>query len=164
LRLNAGFLIPQSVGYSRDFNFNLREFHLVPEVCIYDLAGTAHATRTSHGILLQVVTRANLTSQCARCLKDFNHLLEVDFIEVYAFSERFVTDSELILPDDGYIDLEPLVREYLLLEVPISPFCTQDCQGLCPICGENMNDVDCKHDDEIVDSRLAVLKSLLEDK
>ena len=58
---------------------------------------------------------------------------------------RTATDSDLILPDDGYIDLRPLVHEYLLIEIPISPQCQVDCRGLCPICGTNQNLKLCTH-------------------
>jgi uncharacterized protein len=94
-------------------------------------------------------------------LSPFPQPLEIDFTELYAFSQRFATESELILPEDGHIDLEPLVREYMLLEIPISPLCKPDCKGLCPICGGNLNEEICNHDSDAIDLRLASLKSLL---
>jgi uncharacterized protein len=104
--------------------------------------------------------RAFLQAECVRCLRNFDQPLEIDFTELYAFSPRSVTDSNLILPEDGHIDLEPLVREYMLLEIPISPLCTPDCRGLCPICGENLNEHQHTHSESEGDPRLAVLKSL----
>ncbi len=77
--------------------------------------------------------------ECVRCLEKYQQPLHAEFDELYAFSIRTATDSGLILPDDGYIDLQPLVREYLLIEIPISPLCKVDCRGLCPICGANKN-------------------------
>ncbi len=50
---------------------------------------------------------------------------------------RSVTESNLILPEDGHIDLEILVREYMLLEIPISPLCSPDCKGLVPFAVRN---------------------------
>ncbi len=104
--------------------------------------------------------RAELQSECVRCLTSLQQPLEIDFTELYAFTLRSVTDSNLILPEDGYIELESLVREYMLLEVPISPLCSPHCKGLCPICGENLNVRVCNHGESEVDPRLAVLKSL----
>jgi uncharacterized protein len=49
-------------------------------------------------------------------------------------------ESGLVVPEDGNIDLEPIVYEYLLLEIPINPVCREDCKGLCDICGENLNE------------------------
>ena len=68
-----------------------------------------------------------------------------DFTELYAFKNENVTDSGLMMPEDAHIDLQPLVREYALLEVPINPLCRPDCKGLCIECGENRNEVDCGH-------------------
>jgi uncharacterized protein len=101
-------------------------------------------------------------SECVRCLIQFDQALNSDFTELYAFSKNSVTESELILPEDGYIDLYPLVREFMLLEVPISSICRPDCLGLCQICGNNLNEEQCEHDQESIDPRLAKLKSLLE--
>lgn len=163
LRLNVGFLINQSVGYSRDFLFDLPEIHLSPDLDLRTLAGTVRVTRTAQGLLVQTRLRAVTNSECVRCLSDFNLHLEVDFTELYAFSRKSMAESGLILPDDAHIDLSPLVREYMLLEFPIQPICRLDCLGLCPICGENLNSTQCSHDDEPSDPRLAMLKSLLDE-
>lgn len=104
--------------------------------------------------------RALLPVECVRCLESFDQPLEIDFTELYAFTPRSVTESNLILPEDGHIDLEPLVREYMLLEIPISPLCTPDCKGLCPVCGENLNVNAHDHGESEGDPRLAILESL----
>jgi len=51
----------------------------------------------------------------------------------------------LIMPEDGHIDIEPLVREYMVLEIPINPVCKPACKGLCPVCGEDLNQATCEH-------------------
>ncbi len=160
LRLNVGFIVHQNIGYSRDFFFELPGIYLPPDLDLRSLAGSARVTRTPQGLPVQVKMHAELQSECVRCLKPFYQPLEIDFTEMYAFTPRSVTDSNLILPEDGHIDLEPLVREYMLLEIPISPLCSPDCKGLCPVCGENLNEQACDHSDSEVDPRLAVLKSL----
>jgi uncharacterized protein len=162
LLLNVGFIIHQTVGYSRDFPIEAPRIHLPPDLDLEDLAGTARVTRTGQGLLLQVRLRAVIVAECSRCLGDFTQPLEIDFTELYAFNASSVTDSGLIVPESGKIDLEPLVREEMLLAVPISALCKPDCMGLCPICGENLNEVTCNHEEEAVDPRLSVLKSLLE--
>ena len=78
-------------------------------------------------------------------MTDFDQPLLAKFDELYAFDKRSTDESELILPEDATIDLEPLVREYLLIEMPISPTCREDCKGLCTFCGENLNEVDGDH-------------------
>ncbi|MBN1149446.1 MAG: DUF177 domain-containing protein [Anaerolineales bacterium] len=120
-------------------------------------------TRTAQGLLVKIVLRANVFSQCVRCLADFSQPLEADFTELYAFAANSITDSGLLLPENGIIDLGPIVREEMLLAIPISSVCRPDCKGLCPVCGENLNETECHHDGEDIDLRLSVLKSLLKD-
>ncbi len=164
LRLNVGFIAHQSVGYSREFSFAFPQILLRPDLRLSELGGTSRVSRTPQGLLLQSVMHATLTSECVRCLSEFPLPLDIDFTELYAFSPRHITDSGLLLPEDGHIDLEPLVREYMLLEIPISPLCKEDCKGLCLICGENLNEMTCNHETETGDPRLAALKALLEDQ
>lgn len=160
-RLNIGFVIHQSIGYSREIPFELSQIHLPPDLTLNDLAGTVRVTRTPQGLLFQMKMKAYTQAECVRCLKDFLQNLEIDISELYAFSKRSVTESNLILPEDGKIDLGPLLREYMLLEIPISPLCKMDCKGLCPVCGEDWNQVTCNHDEGVSDECFARLKSLL---
>ena len=162
MRLNVGFVVAQSAGFSRDFPFELPQINIPPDLQISNLAGLIHAARTPQGILLQADLRAEICLECVRCLTDFQQSLQVDFTELYAFSQRYVTDSGLLMPETGIIDLAPVLREYILLEIPISPLCRPECKGLCPICGNNLNESICNHDDDSGDPRLASLRTLLE--
>ena len=144
-RLNVGFFLGQSVGYSRDFLFESPEVRLDPDLVIQDLSGKARITRTAQGLLVQVDMRATTPTECVRCLTDISQPLTTDFTELYAFTPQSVTESGLLLPESGYINLAPLVREYMLLAMPISSLCKPECKGLCPICGENLNEVTCPH-------------------
>ena len=164
LRLNVGFLLNQSVGFSREFPVDLPSLLLEPDLDLNHLSGTARITRTAQGLLLQTKMHATQLTECARCLTDLEQLLEIDFTELYAFSPRTASESGLILPEDGHINLAPLVREYMFLEIPINPLCKPECKGLCPVCGENLNENPHNHDDEVIDPRLAQLRILLEDK
>jgi len=162
LRLNVGFLIGSSVGTSRDFFFDLPKTYIEPDLNLNFITGIARITRTAQGLLVQVKMHTTLQTECARCLTEIEHDLNIDFTELYAFSIRSVSESGLILPEDGHINLAPLVREYALLEVPINPLCQPDCQGLCPECGEMLLDGPHHHEDDSIDPRLAQLKALLD--
>ncbi len=162
LRLNVGFIVAQSAGFSRDFPFDLPQINISPDLQVSCLNGSIRATRTPQGILLQVNLNAQTDLECVRCLNIFQQSLNIVFTELYAFSQRYVTDSGLLMPETGIIDLHPLLREYILLEIPISPLCFPDCEGLCSICGNNLNESKCIHDDQTVDARLASLKTLLD--
>jgi uncharacterized protein len=161
LRLNVGLLINRSVGYSRDFDVDVPFIHLEPDLDLYDLSGSVHATRTSRGILLQADMRAYIVTECVRCLTEFNLPLHAEFTELYAFSRNSVDESDLVLPEEAKIDLAPILREYMILEIPIKPVCGVECRGLCPICGEPFTHNHHDHEPESIDPRLAVLKTLL---
>jgi uncharacterized protein len=151
LRLNVGFLINQPIGSSRDFNFDFPHILLRPELELVDFNGVAKIGRTPQGLLVQGKFRGSISIECVRCLSDFQQPLEVNFSELYAFNKRTVSESGLILPEDAHIDLEPLVREYLLIEIPINPLCKTDCKGLCSFCGADLNQTACEHQVENVD-------------
>jgi uncharacterized protein len=142
LRINVGFLLNQPIGTNRDIHFEYPQLTLKPEpdLQLSDFTGVARMSRTPQGILVQGEFQGKAPAECVRCLTDFEQLLHTTFNELYAFDERSITESDLILPEDANIDLEPLVREYLLVEYPFSPVCTPDCKGLCPICGQNLNE------------------------
>ena len=159
-RLNVGFIIHEEVGYQHEFPFELDKVGL-DDLELRDFEGDVLMSRTPQGIFVQAGFSGRAGLECVRCLKGFDQTLSWDLTELYAFDKRSVTDSGLILPEDAHIDLAPLVREYALLEVPISPICKPDCKALCPECGQDLNVKDCGHRPAESDSPFAALKGLL---
>ncbi len=160
LRLNVGFLISATIGTNRDFNFDYETMRLGEDLTVQNFMGTARFSRTPQGLLLQGEFKAETDLECVRCLDKYIQSLGWSVTDLYAFDQRNITESGLLVPEDGQIDLEPLLREYALLEFPISPVCKPDCKGLCPVCGENLNKTDCGHRLK-ADSPFAVLRDLL---
>ena len=160
LRLNIGFLINSSIGTTRDFNFDYATMRLGEDFIVNDFSGVSRFDRTPQGLLLQGKFEAKTELECVRCLDTFPQVLNWSFTDLYAFDKRSISESNLLVPEDGQIDLEPLLREYGLLEIPISPVCKPDCKGLCPVCGENLNTTDCRHHPNS-SSPFAALKDLL---
>jgi uncharacterized protein len=158
--LNVGFLIKSPIGSRRDFNFDYEKMRLGEDLTVHNFSGKARFDRTQQGLLLQGDFEAAADLECVRCLDTFSQSLKWSFSDLYAFDKGNVTDSGLLVPENAQIDLESLVREYALLEIPISPVCKLDCKGLCPVCGENLNLTDCGHRPES-DSPFAALKDLL---
>ncbi|MHC1781481.1 MAG: DUF177 domain-containing protein [Anaerolineaceae bacterium] len=146
LKINAGFLINQSIGTSREIHIDLAETRLSQDLEVNNLNGLIRLTRTPKGVLVEVDISVEMKNECVRCLAEFSQTIVMEFSEMYAFNKRAVSESGLILPDDGNIDLAPLVREYLLLEIPIRPLCKPDCKGLCMECGEDLNVTTCEHE------------------
>jgi DUF177 domain-containing protein len=150
LRFNVGFLLNQPIGTSRDIHFEYPQITLKPDLKVTNFLGVARVGRTPQGIIVQGEFQGNAPAECVRCLSGFEQPLHTTFDELYAFDKRSVTESGLILPEDANIDLEPLVRDYLMIEMPINPVCKPDCKGLCPICGQNLNEEPADHRHEEV--------------
>ena len=160
-RINVGFIAHEEIGRSHDFPFEFEKIILGDDLELRSFDGIVNTGRTPQGLVLQADFSAETTVMCVRCLQDFEQELDWSFTELYAFDKRSETESGLILPEDGHIDLAEMLREYALLEIPISPICKPDCQGLCTECGQNLNEKDCGHGPETNDSPFAKLKDLL---
>jgi uncharacterized protein len=148
LRINVGFLIHAPISTSREIKFDLPAISLGSELNLQKLSGNVELTRTPNGILVQANFATSILAECVRCLDEFEQPLKVDFSDLYAFHTNSVTESSLIVPEDANIDLQPLLREYFLIEIPIKTVCRADCKGLCTVCGENLNHQTCEHQAE----------------
>lgn len=138
-------MLHQPIGASRDIHFDFPIIQLSPDFSVAQLAGVVRISRTPQGLLMQGEFRGSHQEECVRCLSEYTQPLQTSFSELYAFTERALDESGLLVPEDGNIDLAPLVREYLELEVPIKLLCRQDCKGLCVECGEDLNLRTCEH-------------------
>ena len=145
LKINVGFFFNLPIGSYRDIHFEFPALHLPPDLDVADFAGMVHISRTPQGLLFEGKFDALTSTECVRCLEPFSMALKTEFSEVYAYKTHAFTESGLYVPEDGNIDLAPIVREYLMLEYPIKPLCRADCQGLCIVCGENLNFNVCEH-------------------
>jgi uncharacterized protein len=114
------------------------------------------------GVLVSGVIRAEVTAECGRCLTPVNDLVEADVQELFAYSPD-EGDDEMPTLDGDFIDLEPLARDALLLNLPLNPLCDDDCAGLCVGCGERVADLDPNHSHDQTDPRWAALAELKPD-
>ncbi len=161
LRLNVGFLLNKSVGYSRNFDFQEPFLQVGEDLHVENFNGLARLTRTTQGILVQANFEANVPAECVRCLTTFGQTLSAGFDELYTYPPEKTGDPETTISEQANLDLTPMLREVLLLDMPIQSTCKTDCLGLCPYCGENRNEIECNHPEAEIDPRMAVLKTLL---
>lgn len=160
-RFNVGFIAHEEIGYSHDFDFDFERVVLQDDLELRDLQGSVNIGKTPQGLIARGKFSAETTIACSRCLTEFTQTLKWEFTELFAFDQRSVSDSGLLLPEDAHLDVEELLREYALLEIPISPLCKPNCLGLCVECGQNLNEKDCGHRPPEPDSPFAKLKDLL---
>ena len=159
-RINVGFIIHADIGYVSEFPFEFDEVKL-EDLVLRQFSGAAQVGRTPQGLILTGAFEGNTDLECVRCLKSYSHHLIWNFTELYSFSHKAVSETDLIIPEDAQIDLAEMLREYALLEVPIKPICKPDCKGLCIECGQDLNLADCGHKQPEDDSPFSVLKKLL---
>jgi len=160
-RLNVGFVVHQEVGYKHEFPFEFEQIQISDDLDLQHFEGVATIGRTPQGLLIQADFSAETVLECVRCLNEYKYSLTWDFTELYAFNSKSVSESNLILPDDAQIDLQPLIREYALLNIPNKPLCKANCKGLCAVCGEDLNLSDCGHREITEESPFSALKDLL---
>ncbi len=109
------------------------------------------------GVLVTGSARALARGECARCLQDLDVAVEVDLQELYAYPESDAEDDEAGRLVDDLIDLDPLLRDAVVLALPFRPLCRDDCPGLCPTCGARLADDPEHGHDEVADPRWATL-------
>ncbi|MEX5717602.1 YceD family protein [Geodermatophilus maliterrae] len=113
------------------------------------------------GVLVSGDVEVPVEGQCARCLDPVRDTLELDVQELYAYpgstTEATSEEDEVRLVEGERIDLEPMVRDTVVLALPLSPTCTEDCAGLCSGCGQRLDDLPADHSHELLDPRWAGL-------
>ncbi len=160
LRLNVGFLLHQGVGTNRSFGFDHPSVQ-IGDLHAANLRGSVRFSRTAQGLYAQGDLQAETGLDCVRCLEAFSQRLTIRIDELFVYPPGQSPDPLLTIPETGILDLNPLIREYLVLDVPLRPVCRPDCKGLCPECGNNLNLAPCVHPVAEVDPRLSGLKSLI---
>jgi uncharacterized protein len=132
------------------------------------IAVTLSYYRAGTDVFLEGRLQANTVATCARCAEDFSGANHREFRLVMAAKSVGIEtdpglradDLEFSMYEGDEIDLAPLVREQLLLALPTRPLCHDDCRGLCPQCGIDLNRGECRCETARPDPRLAVLRSL----
>ena len=126
-----------------------------------DLALSLRLESVSEGVLVSGTATAAVTGECGRCLRPIGDTLEVPLQELYAY-EHSTTDETTDEDEVGrlqgdLIDLEPVLRDAVVLALPNHPLCREECPGLCPECGVPRDDLPADHTHVQVDPRWAAL-------
>ena len=163
MRLNVNKLL-HTPDSSREFRFSLDlsdlEFGGVTPVT--EPVNVEGRVQNKAGVLLcDLTAHTTLHCVCDRCLKDFKQEKTVPYSCVLAQDKQFDEDEDIVVLDEDEVDLGDLARTAFILEMDTKFLCDEDCKGLCPGCGVNLNFEPCRCKKE-VDPRLAKLAQLLE--
>jgi uncharacterized protein len=123
------------------------------------------------GVLVTGTAHAPLTGECVRCLEPIERELDAEFQEMFSYPDADTRtarkdeagddaeDEDTLVLEDDLLDLEPVLRDAVVLALPMQPVCQDDCAGLCAECGARLAD-DPDHRHEVTDIRWAALKDL----
>jgi uncharacterized protein len=149
MQLNVSQLLKSSIGSTRNYD-------LSDTVDITGggsmVEGKVRLTRTDRGILVKGMLHTGVEVTCSRCLSLFSCPLALNIEEEYFPTTDIINGTSLPLPDEPgcftidehhVLDLTEAIRQYALLATPMKPLCDEDCAGLCPYCGHNLNQGAC---------------------
>lgn len=111
-------------------------------------------------LLLTFTAETTLHAVCDRCLKEFERGKTVQYETMVATALEDEDNDDILLAEDGVVDLDDLARTLFILEMDAKTLCSEDCKGICPGCGVDLNQGSCTCEKE-TDPRLAVLAKLL---
>jgi len=134
--------------------------------------GTARFLWTNDHIMVRVTGHATVALQCSRCLEPFEQVVSIHIEEAFIPTvdmatglpiQRDESDAAILIDEHHILDLSEIIRQSILLALPLTPVCSPDCKGLCPVCGANLNHETCSCTTETTDPRWSALSILLDD-
>lgn len=175
MRYNVSQLLKEHVGGTRNYQLNQDISDLDPSLKpLTDLNGSVNLIRTNDGILVRAKLHTSVELSCSRCLTQFSMPIRFSIDEEFLPLTDINTGARLPLADGAdpaatidsnhILDLSEVVRQDLMLALPLVPLCRNECKGLCPNCGQNWNEGTCECDDRDLDPRFAALKQLLDNR
>ena len=174
---NVSQLLMEPTGSTR--RFPLDEPMAVPEDAPEGSAsgkatGMVRLLRTHHGLLVNATVDVQVTTTCARCLVPCDRLSTLAVEEECYPTVDPATGRNMSPPDEAegvvhidtrqMLDLSDVLRQYLLTDEPLKTLCRNDCQGLCPECGADLNMEKCKCAEPAIDPRWGVLSALIPER
>lgn len=161
----------EGIKISRNFELLLDEIIEEDAVFLLPVHADISVKKVGEEVFVKGKIKTLLSFVCSRCLVPFEFPVDSHFDLVYLPEELEVAREELSNDDlvtsfyySRKIDLKEVVLEQINLTFPFKPLCSKDCQGICPVCGKNINSGDCSCATKDSDSRLEKLKIFLKDK
>lgn len=116
-------------------------------------------------LTLEAKVSGRMVTECARCLDELEADVEFSIHELLSQREESSRDDEDIILFDGYeIELDDIIADHFLMNISGRYLCSDDCKGLCPVCGKNLNEGECGCDNEYIDPRWQALADILKNQ
>ena len=166
--MNVSQLLRDPIGSTRDFKID-ELIDITSDGKSHKIQGECRLLRTQRSILVKCVLDTEVELTCSRCLGKFLQPLKIRFEEEFFPTLDALSGAPLPEPEESSaftidehhtLDLTEAVRQYALLAIPIKALCKQDCAGLCPTCGKNLNEGPCNCPKQNTDPRWSKLAEL----
>lgn len=138
--------------------FNNETFKTLPHLSV-----KGYAVNYGGKIEVELDISAQVEMQCSRCIDTYVQDIHTIANHVFVKEDNQADEDEHLFKGDE-IDLTEIVLNEIAAESPMKPLCSENCKGLCPVCGKNNNKSNCNCKVGEVDSRLQILKKLLDDE
>jgi uncharacterized protein len=172
---NVAQLLKSPVGTAQTVELDPNDRLKVEEEDVHlagPVMGTVRLHRTNQGIYASGTVSVSVRLECSRCLKEFTSTisfpLEEEFYPTIDVNTGLPVPApeniDLAFPINRHheLDMREAIRQNLLLAMPARTLCREDCAGLCPQCGKNLNEGPCDCRLEVEDERLSALRELLD--
>jgi len=172
MQINVAQLLRASIGSVRDYEIK-KIIDITGDGVNSLVQGKVRLMRTNRSILAKGELETDVELTCGRCLSPFKCPLKINLEEEYYPTADVDTGAPLAAPDEPgsftidenhILDLTEAVRQYALLAIPMKPLCKENCAGLCPFCGQNLNRGPCGCPLKSADPRWAELSKLKKEK
>lgn len=120
---------------------------------------------TNIGDVLEFAAKAegSFKTECARCLKPLDKTFSVEFTEMLKNVDEEIADRDAVVTFSGFvIDLTDIIRSNILVNLSTKYLCSEECKGICPVCGADLNESPCHCENDYIDPRMEGLKRLLD--
>lgn len=168
---NVAQLLKEPIGGRRSYDVEIPMDFPEPELKRSEpLAGTVYLLRTGSGVLMEARLAGYVSVQCSRCLTDVSWPVSLAITEEFQPTVDVVRgsyvaveeeDAALLIDEHHVLNISEVVRQALLLETPLQALCREDCAGLCPTCGQDLNLGPCQCSQDATDARWEALAALL---
>jgi uncharacterized protein len=169
MQINVSQLLKEPIGSTRNYKVS-ETIDVTGDGNGRKVQGEVRLLRTQRGILVKEEPQTEIELTCSRCLSLFNYPVTLNIEEEYVPSIDVVSGVPLPAPEEPgsftidehhVIDLTEARRQYTLMAIPMKPLCREDCAGLCPDCGHNLNQGACGCSPRVADPRWSELSKLL---
>jgi uncharacterized protein len=164
MRLDVTQLLREPIGTHTDVEFDLGFQYLAKDLPVNGIRGRLTLLRTDDEILVRGILQVAIALECGRCLEQTTTILDIELDERFrpvSLGTDQDDDQVSMIDADNHLDLRPVLKDLVFISIPMHVVCRPDCLGLCPDCGQNLNEgpCDCRSDD--IDPRLVALKALI---